>query len=241
MLAWFFAACHYTVLMGGKDSLMRKLFLASYFKDVISLFPDFAGNDCVGKKVVFIPTASLHEKFAFYVAADRKALQELGMIVEDLEIANTSSEEIAKTITRADYIFVSGGNTYFLLQELKRKGADKMIVEHINKGKLYIGTSAGSVLLSKDIGYIQYMDTTDAAPDLNGDYTALSVVDFYIVPHATNFPFRKTVQKTIKAFSEALDIRAISNHQVIVVDGDNVRQLADESKTKGRTDHESGV
>ncbi|WP_252346614.1 Type 1 glutamine amidotransferase-like domain-containing protein, partial [Listeria monocytogenes] len=38
-----------------------------------------------------------------------------------------------------DFIYVTGGNTFFLLQELKRTGADKLILEEIAKGKLYIG------------------------------------------------------------------------------------------------------
>jgi len=209
---------------------MSKLFLASYFSDVASLFPDFAGNDCAGKRVVFIPTASLLEKVTFYVGADKKALQKLGMVVEDLEITNMSNEEIEKSIAYADYVFVSGGNTFFLLQELRRKGVDNMIIEHINNGKLYIGSSAGSAILAKDIGYIKYMDSLDAAPDLNGNFSALSVVDFCIVPHLTNFPFKKIAEKTVKEFSGTLNIRAISNNQVIIVDGEKVETLTAKGK-----------
>ena len=205
---------------------MHKLFLSSFFSSVAGLFPKFAGKECIGKKVVFIPTASLTEKFAFYVGADRKALQKLGMAVEDLEISSVSNEEIAKGLSAADYIFVSGGNTFFLLQELKRNGVDKMIINHINNGKMYIGSSAGSVVLSKDIGYFKFMDSPNAAPDLNGNYSALSLVDFCIVPHFNNFPFKKVAAKTVKEFSATLDIRAISNNQVITVDGDKVETLA---------------
>ena len=211
---------------------MSKLFLTSYFTCVANLFPDFAGGECAGKKVIFIPTASLPDKFPFYVGADRKALQKLGMAVEDLEITNLSNEEIAKSISSADYVFVSGGNVFFLLQELKRKGVDKMIIEHINNGKLYIGSSAGSAILSKDIGYIRYMDSPDAAPDLNGSFSALSVVDFYIVPHLNHFLFKKAAAKTVKEFSETLDIRAISNNQVITVNGDKVETLTAKGNQK---------
>ena len=182
--------------------------------------------------LVFIPTASLPEKVTFYVGADKKALQKLGMVALDLEITNVSNEEIAKSIYCADYVFVSGGNTFFLLQELKRKGVDKMIIEHIDNGKMYIGSSAGSMVLSKDIGYVKYMDSPDAAPDLNGSFSALSVVDFCIVPHLTNFPFKKAAEKIVKEFSETLDIRAISNNQVIAVDGEKVETLTARGKQK---------
>ena len=204
---------------------MSKLFLASYFSDSAGLFPGFAGEDLAGKRVVFIPTASLLEKLAFYVTADKKALQKLGLTVEELEVSSAAREEMERSISSADYIFVSGGNTFVLLQELRRTGADKLIIEHIAKGKIYIGSSAGSAILSKDIGYVKHMDPADAAPGLKGGFSALSVIDFYIVPHCTNFPFRKVAEKTVKEFSDTLDLRPISNDQVIIVDGEKVETL----------------
>jgi len=212
---------------------MKKLFLSSYFTGIAKVFPDFSG-DCSGKKVVFIPTASLKEKMPFHVGSDKNALKKLGMIVTELEISSISQNEIVKNIVSTDYIFVSGGNTFFLLQELKRKGVDKMIVEHINNGKLYIGSSAGSIVLTKDIGYIKIMeeigyskhiDPRDAAPDLNNDFSSLSVIDFYIVPHYNNFPFKKAAERTIKEYSDKLDLRPISNNQAIVIDCDKVKQI----------------
>ena len=203
----------------------KKLFLSSSFSDVANLFPDFAGQNCAGKRVVFIPTASLLEDVTFYVDDDKKALQKLGMVVEELEISSASNEEIKNSISNADYIFVAGGNTFYLLQELKRKNVDKMIVEYVNNGKLYIGSSAGSMILSKDIGYARYMDSPDIAQDLHGTFSSLSVIDFFIVPHFTDFPFMEVAEKTVAEFSDTLDIRPISNNQVITVDGEKVELL----------------
>ena len=195
---------------------MTTLFLASFFKDVAGLFNGFVDGACVGKKVCFIPTAALKEKVTFYVGADRKALLKFGMDVCDLEVASASEAEITDTIAGADYVFVSGGNTFFLLQELRRTGADRLIVEHIASGKVYIGSSAGSVVLSKNIEYIRHMDSLDDAPGLDGDFTGLGVVDFCVVPHATNVPFKKTVQK-ILADCSAQNLRPISNNQAVTV------------------------
>ena len=208
---------------------MKKLFLASYFQTVARLLPDFI--DCAGKKVVFIPTAAIPEKITFYVGADKKALQKLGLIVQDLEITKLPEDEIEKTIISADFIFVSGGNTFFLLQELKRKGVDKMITSHINKGKLYIGSSAGSAVVSRSIEYVKHMDNPKVAKELDG-YSALGVIDFCVVPHFTNFPFRKSAEKVVKEFADTLDLKPISNNQVIIVDGEKIETLSIESKKK---------
>ena len=114
---------------------MKKLFLASYFSPMAKLFAEFTQNTCAGKKIVFIPTASVPENVTFFVDVDRKALEKLDLIIDELEVSKTPQKEIEVKITNSDYIFVAGGNTFFLLQELKRSGTDKLIIEHIKKGE----------------------------------------------------------------------------------------------------------
>ncbi|MDR2513673.1 MAG: Type 1 glutamine amidotransferase-like domain-containing protein [Christensenellaceae bacterium] len=202
---------------------MKKLFLTSFFKGVAEAFPNFAGAELGGKTVCFIPTASLPEKVTFYVGADKKALQKLGLIVEELEITKTPMERIRECILRADYLFVSGGNTFFLLQELRRTEAGKLIAEQIHRGTPYIGASAGSMILAGNIEYAQHMDSPAAAPDLNGDFEALSVTPFSVLPHATNAPFKKAAEKILAAYGDRLDLRPISNNQAIAVEGDELK------------------
>ncbi|MDR3196353.1 MAG: Type 1 glutamine amidotransferase-like domain-containing protein [Planctomycetaceae bacterium] len=211
---------------------MKKLFLASYFTGSAKLFVEFTQNTCSGKKVVFIPTASVPEKVTFFVDSDKKSLAKLGLIIDELEVAKASKDEIENKITNADYVFVAGGNTFFLLQELKRSGADKLIVEHIKKGKIYISTSAGSIIVSKNVEYIKFMDSPTAAPELNNDFSALGIIDFYIVPHCANFPFKKSAEKIIAEYSKKLDLRPIHNKQAILVKGNQVETVEVKSKSK---------
>ncbi|GHV40680.1 putative peptidase Lmo0363 [Clostridia bacterium] len=212
---------------------MKKLFLSSFFSGAASAFLAFAG-DCAGKEVVFIPTASLPEKVTFYVGSDRKALVKLGMKVLDLEISTAAPETIKEKITAADYIFVSGGNTFFLLRELRRTGADKLITAHIESGKMYVGASAGSMILAPNIEYVKHMDDPVDAPGLNGDFNALGVTDFSVVPHCVNAPFKKAAEKIIAQYGGVLDLRPIANNQAITVDGDKIEIVSAETKKKER-------
>ena len=41
---------------------------------------------------------------------------------------------------------MGGGNTFFLLQELKRSGADRLLIREVEQGKLIVYTSTDSVL-----------------------------------------------------------------------------------------------
>jgi dipeptidase E len=200
---------------------MKKLFLASSFKDVASLMPDFAKEDLKGKTVTFIPTASIPESVKFYVSSGKKALEKLGLTVDELELTKATTEEISDKLCKNDYIYITGGNTFFLLQELRKTGADKIISEQIHSGKLFIGESAGSMIVSPNIEYAKGMDNYKKATELES-YTALNIVDFYPLPHHTNFPFKKAVEKIIAKYESELKLYPISNSQAIIVNAENV-------------------
>jgi dipeptidase E len=201
---------------------MKKLFLASSFKDVAHLLVDFAGEDLKGKTVTFIPTASIPEKMKFYVGAGKKDLEKLGLVIDELEISKAKAAEIADKLQQNDYIYISGGNTFFLLQELRRTKADKHLMDQINSGKLYIGESAGSMVMSPDITYASSLDDHTKAKDLL-DFSALHMTKVYPLPHHTNFPFKKSVEKIISKYGSELELYPISNAQVLLVEGEKVR------------------
>lgn len=201
---------------------MKKLFLTSSFKDVANIFADFEKN-LTGKVVTFIPTASNVEKVVFYVSAGKKALEKMGLIIDELDISTAAADEISAKIKSNDFIYVTGGNTFFLLQELQRTGADKIIIEEVNAGKLYIGESAGSMVTAANIEYAKGMDSVKKAPDLV-NFDSLDLVDFYTIPHYTNAPFKKMAQKIMDCYSSSLNLSPISNNEAIIVE-DNTAKI----------------
>lgn len=200
---------------------MKKLFLSASFKDVANILVNFE-EDLSGKTVTFIPTASVIEKVVFYVNSGKKALEKLGLIVDVLEISTATSDEISNKLKCNDFIYVTGGNTFFLLQELKRTGADKIIIDEVNAGKLYIGESAGAMITSANIEYVKGMDSVNKAPALV-DFAALNLVDFYTVPHYTNAPFKRIAHKIVDSYSSTLNLSPISNNEAILVENDKVK------------------
>jgi dipeptidase E len=202
---------------------MKKILLSSSFKDVASLLAPFVQDSLAGKTVTFIPTASIPETVTFYVAAAKKAFKKMELQVEELDIRQVPYAEIAATIAKNDYIYLTGGNTFYLLQELKKSGADQIIREQVRLGKPYIGESAGAAIAAPTIEYMKEMDDPTAAPHLTS-FKGLELVDFCPVPHYNNAPFKKITKNIVQAYQQKLDLKPISNHQAIQVLDQEIEQ-----------------
>lgn len=136
-----------------------------------------------GLSVAFIATAGAAEPWgAVHAAVNRRVWRRLGFEVDELDFARQSPRELVRRLRDDDLIFVGGGNTFFLLQELRRTGAADVIVERVHDGVPYVGESAGAVVAARDIGYIAPMDRRDKAPGLSDD-RGLGLVDWFVVPH----------------------------------------------------------
>lgn len=107
------------------------------------------------------------------------------------------------------------------MQEMKRTVADKVIKDEIKIGKLYLGESARAIITAPDIEYASTMDSPNKAPDLE-NYASLNLVDFYIIPHYTNHPFKITAHKIVEDYASRLGLQPISNHEAILIAGDKV-------------------
>lgn len=158
------------------------MILTSSLYESIELVKKFLDKNTESKEILFIPTATNVDEYKKYIHLTQKAFEDFGYEVENFDIS-IFSEEIAKEkLSQAKIVFISGGNTFYLLQELKRKNLTSYLKERIENGLLYIGESAGSVIAAPDIEYASIVDDKTLATELD-DYTGLNLVDFYIVPH----------------------------------------------------------
>lgn len=164
---------------------MKRLFLASQIDKSIPELLSFVSQDPTKTKLCFIPTAGNPKKKKLQDKAEYKAMLKAGFQVEVLDIEGKTISEISPILDRNDVILVSGGNTFYLLQETRRNGFDKELNRVISEGKMYVGSSAGSVILGPDIAYIEQMDEPEEAPDL-AFTKGLSEIPISIVPHRGN-------------------------------------------------------
>lgn len=79
-----------------------------------------------------------------------------------------------------DIIYMMGGNTFYLLDMIRKYKFDTLIKEFINSNKIYIGSSAGSEILGNSIETALPYDENIVNMS---DFTGLKIVDGLIVPH----------------------------------------------------------
>ena len=203
---------------------MKQLFLCSYFSGVKDLFRQYASEKKLGKQVLFIPTAGNVEEYRSYIDEALQTFADLGFQVEVLDISACDRETAQAKIFQSKLLYVSGGNTFYLLQELKKKQLLPLIKEQIADGMVYVGESAGAIITAKDIDYNKIMDDKAVAKELN-DTEALNEVDFYVLPHLGEEPFVESAQATLDTYGAQLNLLSLNNHQAVLVEGEEVKVL----------------
>ena len=205
---------------------MANIFLCSYFAEVASKINEVVKFQ--GKDIVFIDTAAKFEEVNFYVDEAVEILENFGAKLRRLDVScvhssavSVSSQDkpfcdnkILATINECDIIYVSGGNTFYLLNELRKSCAAQAIKNAVKAGKIYIGESAGAIVASPDTRYATLMD--ENSPNMS-DFTGLNLVNFFTVPHFGCEPFTQATHEIMEKFGNLYDLRPINNAEFIAL------------------------
>ena len=205
---------------------MANIFLCSYFAEVASKINEVV--DFQGKHVAFIDTAAKFEEVNFYVDEAVEILENFGAKLRHLDVScakNSAAlvseqdepfcdDEILAAISQCDIIYVSGGNTFYLLNELRKSRIWQAIKNAVKAGKIYIGESAGAIVAAPDTRYATLMDENSTN---TSDFTGLNLVDFYVVLHFDCEPFTQATHEIMEKFGNLYDLRPINNAEFIAL------------------------
>ena len=145
------------------------------------------------KKAHIITTARPEKENAPWNKVTKEQLEEMGMAVSfvDFDVGESLVDDV-------DLIYVCGGNTFHLLHSIQNADApiQQQITAMCDRGGLYIGSSAGAVLVSPTIA-----SAGEVHPDKNEDgitnLTGLHFIEQHIIPH-----YDQTLDDEIAAFRE---------------------------------------
>jgi len=202
---------------------MKKLLLTSQgvqpeLKDVFLRLLDKPVDQI---KVTFVVTAAYGEEpNPKWLEDYREQLRDCGINnIKDLDVAGKNQTELEKIISDKDIIFVNGGNTFYLLKSVRDSGFDKVIKDHINKGKLYLGISAGSYIACPTIEQSNWKHADKNKVGLT-DLSALNLVSFLISAHFEE-KYRPVIEQAAKSCQ--YPIIALNDTQAILVVDDKYK------------------
>lgn len=172
-------------------------------------------------EIVAITTAANVYTKKPFVGQDLEWFEKNKFSITQFDLHTGTPRELTKILKHTDIMYVSGGNVFYLLQEIYAQDYQDIINNFIQKPKtLYIGASAGACILGIDIAPLAEMDDPKQAPDLEQTH-ALNIVESVIVPHFDNSKYKAKMSKVTDACQKAgHNILSINDDQTItIIDG----------------------
>lgn len=166
--------------------------------------------DKLDNKTACIVTSGRNDEEQFYIDGSIKELEDLGIKVIELNIAK---HESFVNFPLYDIYYVCGGNTFYILDRMRKTGVDKILIDAVKKGKFYLGVSAGSNIAGPDIEVANLGDPNDVNLD---DLTGLKLVPYITIPH-----YNQKDKNAIEKFKEKRkgeQVIALTDDQAIFVE-----------------------
>jgi len=173
-----------------------------------------------GAKAVFIDTAGdmYNKAEEEWLQVDRRALVDAGFSISDYSLVGKSQSQLLAELAEINLIFVAGGNTFYLLEHAQKSGFVELIRENAFSKAVYVGSSAGSVILSDDIDAIQFLDDPKKA-----SLTTTKAIGLYhslIFPHWGSPHFTSKYADAFKyIYTHNISVTTLTDQQYIVGDG----------------------
>jgi dipeptidase E len=132
-------------------------------------------------------------------------------------VNNHLSDEAEKAkLLDSNILLISGGNTFALLNNLRKSGLDQTVIEFTQKRSFILaGFSAGALVLTPTIAVSNLPDFDEnlvGITDLNG----LGIFDFEVFPHYVDDLHKRTLENYRS--TTHYQVREISGEELITVD-----------------------
>ncbi len=202
---------------------MKKLLLTSagfQNPEVADEFLKMVNKPATKIKIILVPTASRTAEELKYVEKSKEELNDIGINQKNIKILDLSRKISYEEVADFDAIYVCGGNTFYILQKIRETGFDKIIKQFMENGRVYVGVSAGSIIVGPDIeiaGWGSIGDKNDVGlKDLKG----LSLIDIAVFPH-----YEPYLKKEVDAFKKKIDyaITALNDNQALLILNDEIK------------------
>lgn len=140
---------------------------------------DFFVGDFLKRRAAIITTAAADKEKNEYAIRAHSQISNMGFgKVEFFDL----EKRFAREVLDYDFIYVNGGNTYVLLDWIRKSGFEEAIKDFLQVGGLYMGVSAGSLVAGISIDVLNYVGGDENTVGID-DFSGMGFIDRVIVPH----------------------------------------------------------
>ncbi len=171
-----------------------KLILASDLSFLLKYGYDLTGISKEDMRIGYVNTAvkGRDEKTKLFMENVKDKIRENGYNFEEIDIEGKNKEQLEEFFKDKNIIHIDGGSTFYLLNAMKENGFDKLLIELLEQGKVYIGTSAGAAIMGISIKSSSGIPENPSKEMLRG----LDLVPFVIQAHYTDDKKEEYKEKT---------------------------------------------
>lgn len=194
---------------------MKKIILTAagfYNPEIIKLVEEILPS-LPNNKVAIITTAAKDKESNAFSQLAQKQLSQIGF---DTEFVDLENEGVEKFNNNFSTIYVCGGNTFKLLKFARESNFKKIIEETLKLGGLYIGVSAGSLLIGPSVEIANEVAADGNEVNMT-DFTGLNCVDEIIFPH-----YSEKHEISLLAFERKhnVSVLRLTNNQALFINSD---------------------
>ena len=184
-------------------------------------FVQLLGKDVSKTNVAFIPTGANVYTDTSWLKVDIFNLKRTGVsAIELVDISKLDRSQSLQKLIAADVIWLNGGNTYYLLEWLRRTELAKELT-NLLRDRLYVGVSAGSMITGPSVESNSAMFPEEDEHKIE-DLTGLNLVPFAVIPHLSSASFPHSTADIIEKFATQVPypIYALDDASAVeVIDG----------------------
>lgn len=180
-----------------------------------------------GKPQNEIAVAVINEAFAVEEGDKYWVLDNLNDVARNfkggIDIVNLLAlplNKIEESIMKRDVIFVIGGNTDYLMHVFEKTGFSKLLPKLLET-KVYVGSSAGSMVLGRRVSTEAYTKIYEEPGDWGvTDY--LGLVNLAIKPHLNSKIFPNNKAEILEEVCKGVDfpVYALQDDSALIINGD---------------------
>ncbi len=186
---------------------------------------NLVGKPVAQIKVAVVPTAeNVEPGNKDWFIGQLTNLQRFGFTWIDDVDPSADGIDWKSRLAEVDVVFVSGGNTFHLLNQARKTGFADWLRDSAND-KVYVGASAGSILMTPTIAIAAVDDGDENLIGLK-DLTGLGFVDFEVSPHTpewvsykANEEYAKSIENELYVFDDETAIKVTDDEVEVISAG----------------------